>query len=393
MSMASADAAEARRKMATTSDYYNLKLGLASWRFGAGLGLDYSDNVTYQNNTAEGDFIFRPSITTRMLLPVSDQNSINLNLGAGYSAYVEHGELSQFFVLPGSEFAFDVYVGDLWISLHDRFSISEYGYQDPTVAATGDSAMLENAVGVSGVWDLNKVNLRLSYDHANYLSLAGDSLSQPDRGSEVFSASAGYTPKVEMQVGTEVGGSLVDYHQAGGSSTWFTSAVQWNAGGFYDARVSDHIRVRAASGYTVFTAKGNTDETQSGESELSGMYGQLVVRHEVNQYVDYALSGGRNISYAFFSGTADIYYARLQANWKFLRKITLATSVDYDAGTQYDTSGLEDFERYGGGISVSRSLTKKLTGSLSYRYYVRDSDLPERSYTASIVSLNFSYTL
>ena len=38
MSLAGAQAAEARRKAAATVDYYNLKLGPTAWRFGTGLG-------------------------------------------------------------------------------------------------------------------------------------------------------------------------------------------------------------------------------------------------------------------------------------------------------------------------------------------------------------------
>lgn len=393
MSLASADAAVARRKAATTADYYNLKLGLAAWRFGAGLGLEYNDNVRYQDSTREGDFIFRPNFTTQMLLPVSDQNSINLRVSAGYSAYVEHTELSQFYVAPGSEVAFDIYVGDFWINLHDRFSISQSGYQDPTVAATGDFAALENAAGVTGLWDLNRANLRLNYDHGNYISLGGQSTSQPDRASEVFSASLGYKPKAEMELGIEAGGSLVEYVESGGAWMGYTSAVQWNMGGFYHARVSDYIRVRASAGYTMFSPEADavSEETFEGEADLSGLYADLQLRHVVNQHVDYTVSGGREISYAFYGGTADVYFARLSANWRLLQKITLTTSVDYDTGTQYEAAQVEDFKRIGGGITLSRGITEKLIGSLGYRYYVRDSDLPERSYGANIVTVNFNY--
>ena len=50
MSMASAEAAEARRQAASTIGYYNLKLGPTAWNFGAGLGLEYNDNVIYTQN-------------------------------------------------------------------------------------------------------------------------------------------------------------------------------------------------------------------------------------------------------------------------------------------------------------------------------------------------------
>ena len=130
MSMASAEASEARRIAASTADYYNLKLGPSMWKFSTGLGLDYNDNVNYTQENPEGDFIFRPQMNVQMLLPVSDQNSLSLALGAGYSAYVQHPELNRTFITPNTGLSFDLYVGDFWINLHDRISITEDTYQD-----------------------------------------------------------------------------------------------------------------------------------------------------------------------------------------------------------------------------------------------------------------------
>ena len=124
MSIASAEAAEARHKAASTIGYYDLKLGPTAWNFGAGLEVDYNSNVNNTESNPEGDFIFRPQINTRMLWLVSEQNSINLALGGGYSAYVKNPNLDQLFITPGTELSFDLYAGDFWINLHDRISIS-----------------------------------------------------------------------------------------------------------------------------------------------------------------------------------------------------------------------------------------------------------------------------
>ena len=82
MSMASAYAAETRHQTASTLGYYNLKLGTTAWRFGTGLGLEYSDNINNSPKT-EGDFILRPQVNALMFLPVTDKNSLNLTLGGG----------------------------------------------------------------------------------------------------------------------------------------------------------------------------------------------------------------------------------------------------------------------------------------------------------------------
>ncbi len=79
LSLASAEAAEARRRAAATLGYYNLKLGPTAWRLGASLGTEWSDNIRLEGQNPKSDFLFRPEMTARMLWPISDKNSINLS--------------------------------------------------------------------------------------------------------------------------------------------------------------------------------------------------------------------------------------------------------------------------------------------------------------------------
>src|SRR5260370_27756913 len=101
MSIASAEAAEARRKAQSSIGYYNIKLGPPGWKFGSGLGLEYNDNVENRSENREGDFILRPQINAEMIWPLSEKNSLNLSLGGGYSFYVEHSSLDRLFITPG----------------------------------------------------------------------------------------------------------------------------------------------------------------------------------------------------------------------------------------------------------------------------------------------------
>ena len=61
MSIASAEAAEARRRAATSIGYYNLKLGPTAWNFGTGLGIEYNSNVQNTGSNPEGDFYLSPT--------------------------------------------------------------------------------------------------------------------------------------------------------------------------------------------------------------------------------------------------------------------------------------------------------------------------------------------
>jgi hypothetical protein len=383
MSMASAAAAEARQRAASTIGYYNLKLGPTAWNFGADLGLDYNSNVNYSQTDPEGDFIFRPHINTRLLWPVSDQNSLNLTLDAGYLAYLQHSTLDRVFI-RGSELSFDLYVGDFWINFHDRFSILEDTYQDPSVAGTGGYSNLQNALGVAPVWDLNKIVLRLGYDHVNYISLAGNQ-NWSDAQAEVFSWSAGYALRPRTLLGVELGEQLMQYT---GAYTYFSEAKQWNAGCFYDTQASEYIHFTGHAGYTAYTPEGGQSGNTSGN--FDGVYAQIALTHRLNRKVDYSLSAGRSVTFVLYGGTVDLYSASLQAQWRILRKISLGGGFDYNHGSQL-LSGGETYDQYGPRISLTRPISAKLSGSLGYQLYWRGSNLAGRNYTTSVVSLNLNY--
>src|SRR5437762_178711 len=296
--------------------------------------MEYNGNISLGSRGSENDFIFRPQINAEMLWPITDKNSLNLKVGGGYSAYVQHPDFDRVFITPGSELSFDVYAGDFWMNLHDRFSITESAYQDPTVTGTGDYARLENDVGVSTLWDLNKVTLRFGYDHADYLALYSNG-GTPDGQSELFSASAGYTIKPEMQVGIELGGGLLSYS---GTNTVFSEAHQWSIGSFYETQLSQYMHFRGSVGYSVYRPDATGTQGATG-TEFSGVYAQIAISHRLSQYVDYTLSGGRSLNFAFYGGTIDLYYARLNASWKIMQKVSIGTSFDYEHGSQVSFGG------------------------------------------------------
>lgn len=396
MSMAGEAAAEAQRRADSTLGYYNLKLGPTAWNFASGLGIQYNSNVNNTEGNPEGDMIFSPQINTRMHWPVSEMNSINLVLGAGYSAYINNQQLDRLFLTPGTGLSFDAYAGDFRINLHDRVTMSQNSYQDATVTGTGNYSQLQNALGTTVLWDLNKVIINFGYDHQNYVTFPSNT-GQPNGVFEVASLSAGYMIKPQMLAGLEVGGNLINYpannNTANINTTYngtYGNARQWNVGGFYNTQVSDYIRFTGHAGYTVYTPQSSSETAVSGD--FTGMYFSLDLNHRINQYVNYNLSIGRMVNAAFYGGPTEQYYARLGAIWQILEKISLSTTLSYEQGTQFSGS-MQPYSRYGFGVGVGRSITKKLTASLDTQFYIRqsDSDASNQNYNLYTITLNLNY--
>ena len=373
--------------------YYNILWGTTSWRFASALGLEYNDNVRLQEN-GEGDFIIRPALNAQFHWPVTVNNSLDATVGVGYSDYLQHPELSQFFLTPGSGLSFDIFVGDFKINLHDRASISEYAYQNAGVSGGNrDLVSLENTAGINTLWDMDKALANVGFDHNNYVSLS-QNRGEPDASSENLYANAALRVRSELLLGVEAGGSVITYNQTTTTaSTPITDAVQWNAGVFTSLQVSDYISVRADVGLMEFSP--NSSSTNLVTSDTSGLYFRVSLSHRVNRFLNYTLSAGRTTDLAAYGQAQSYYFVRLDPSWTLFRKFSFSTPLWWQQGDSvYNNSanGIGSYEQIGAGLTVSRSLTQKLSASVSYQFVKETSSrLSNQNYTENIVDLNFTY--
>ena len=389
MSLAGDVAAESQRQAENTIGYYNLLWGPVAWRFSSGLGLDYNDNVLLQSQNQEGDFIVRPNLNTQIHWPVTLRNSLDVSLGAGYSLYATHSELDQLYVNPGSGLSFNIYLGDCVINLHDRISVTENAYQNPTAGGNGSYAQLENTAGVNTLWDLNKLLAQLGYDHVNDISL-GSNQQVPNSTSENCFLNAGVHFLPQITAGIEGGVGLISYSQTQATAPQ-PDAMQWNAGAFCRAQISDYISGQLDAGYTVYTP-ANTGGFTNLNSAAS-LYFQFSISHQVNQFINYTLSAGRSTDSSFYGQPYNFYFVRLQPNWNFFRNYQLSTPFWWQKGVQlYALGGTPaDYDQYGIGITIGRAITQKLSGGLTYQFVRETSGQSSLNYTVNIVSLSFSY--
>src|SRR6266404_5388509 len=69
---------------------YNLLLGPVRFRVGATVGAEYNDNVNYAEVNTQDDFIITPNLTLDAIWPITQLNTLRLDLGIGYSFYLDH---------------------------------------------------------------------------------------------------------------------------------------------------------------------------------------------------------------------------------------------------------------------------------------------------------------
>ena len=90
-SLAGEAAAEARRQSIEHIPY-NLLAGPIRFRFSATFGIEYNDNIDLADVHPEEDVILRPQINMNAIWPITQLNTLRLDIGLGYSFYLDHPE-------------------------------------------------------------------------------------------------------------------------------------------------------------------------------------------------------------------------------------------------------------------------------------------------------------
>jgi hypothetical protein len=384
-SLAGEAAAEARRQSIEQIPY-NLLAGPVRFRFSITTGIEYNDNINLAETDKQDDIIIRPQFNIDAIWPVTQLNTLRLDLGIGYSFYLNHSNANTNGVLisPGSQLAFDIFIQDFRINLHDRFSLQ----QDPTaqlqLSNVVDYGRFENTVGVSVLWDLNKAVLTFDYDHYTYVSTT-DTFSYLDRNAEVLSFSAYFALTSTTGAGIETT-AVYDYYD----QSFLNDSVTYSVGPFLETQLTNYIKLRASAGYQLidFDGGGGVEDT----SDANEWYANILLSHRLNAAITQTLAAGHESQLGVNSNFIIVNYVRHTATWAIINRVLLATELFYEDGD--DSGGLfsEHIQRYGGAATLGYQLTPHITLGLRYQYTQKQSDQPLRDYKQNRVSLDGTYS-
>src|SRR6266849_2359909 len=202
-SLAGQQASDARKEDVSRIPY-NLLLGPVRFRVGASVSAEYNDNVTYADTNTQDDFIITPNLTLDAIWPITQLNTLRLDLGVGYSFYVDHSSYNtdSILIAPKSQIGFDIFVGDFRINIHDRMQLQQDPIQEGALSNVRDYGRFENTAGISVLWDLNKLLFQVGYDHYNFISTTS-AFDYLDRNSEIVNGSAAFIVTPTITVGAE----------------------------------------------------------------------------------------------------------------------------------------------------------------------------------------------
>ena len=389
-SLPAGDASAAARRAQEAAMPYTFALNDLRVLVAPSVAFTWNDNVNVAENNAQQDFIVSPSVQLAASYPVSQQNLLSLNVGAGYDQYLTHDEYSTLFLQSGTALSFDVYVKDFWINLHDHAQYvrgSGQPGQQAEVANTAEYNTIDNMAGLNVTWDVNTVMLSAGYDHEDVIS-GTQQFDYLNRSTELLFTKAGFRVLPKVAAGAEATAAFTRYARA-----VFNDNNGYSAGLYADWQPGQYFRLQARAGFCTYLFRHTSRSIQTGD--LNSWYVDVKLRHEIAKAFGYSLDAGHQANLGIEADAVEAWYVRPNIHWTAFKQLELTAFFDYEHGRQgvANVAGnlTENYDWWGMGIGASYEFMKNLTVSLNYRLTLRSSNDADRSYDQNLVSLAFTY--
>jgi opacity protein-like surface antigen len=242
---------------AYTSDPYlggrrNIKLGGLNLAFGVSSILEYNTNIARLPNGQEvGDAIWGNYFNISANYPITRYNTLTLSAVVGYEQLFDHPELVPYGsgggllnILPGSTLEFNGWVGDVFVSIYDRFSVKPAAINDFVIGSSQVFGLFENEIGVGASWAINK-QLELSgvYRHLDSIAL-DDAADIYAFSSDSIAFNLRWTPYDTWSLGLIGSITSVRYQED------FNNDSVWSSiGVFFDHWITPNSYIAAHIGY------------------------------------------------------------------------------------------------------------------------------------------------
>jgi hypothetical protein len=363
----------------------SLRAGPVQFDVGAAVTAEWNDNVNIAETDRQQDYILRPQVNVRALWPITERTRLSLGAGVGYTIYLEGNRRDRLFVAPDSEFAFDMTIRDVLVTVYNRVEYSDDLVSEGALGGERDYARISNTAGIRSTWFVENWRIQGGYSHFNFWSLSDD-FRYLNRSSEQFFARVGYALGAVTQVGVEATGSITDYSQPVRSD--FHS---YSGGPFVEWSVTEDVQVGARAGYVRYVFEDRPVGPSLGT--LDSYYAGVSAAQRLTAFLSHRLGASRDVRVGINSEYEERFRADYTVRWALLDPASVSAGFFYENSREPRTGSNERYDRLGFSTSLRYELIRQLTASLSYRFTWRDSNLPGRDYRQNSVVVGLGYRL
>jgi hypothetical protein len=301
-------------------------------------------------------------------------------------------------IAPGSALTWSVGYDEATLTLFDQVSYLQSVSTESALTGVAVYPRLENTVGARIDWLPGRWAFALGYSHDDFISTSSQ-FEYLNRSSEYFFGRAGWRFAERTQLGLEASASFTDYQlpiQPNNKNISFGPYLEW--------QVTQALDVTLRGGSVIYLF--DTPQKSLQGSELDSFYFGLELNQQLTDFLSHRLNVRRDIRQGVNQGSGYIeeLTATYAISWALTQRITVGANFIYEHGKQpYDFpvfifpfgqvifETVENYDRYGGGPSITWQATDRISASVAYNYWLRQSNLPGLGYSQNSVLFTLKY--
>ena len=374
------------------SGRYNMRVGPVQMNFNAGMGAAYNSNVNASSSSnRQAGFYLTPRVGVGLYWPFSKLNNLTFSAQAGYNYYLTGNvqNQQQFYLSPGTQLAFNIFVGDVEISLYTRPSITTNPAYDPTVNNTTNYNMANNVAGINVAWDLNDVFFNVGVANSLTYTLTGDNSNQNGTGNQVY-ANASFLVQPYLRLGLQ--GSVSAIYYFSGSSLGANSlnnGISYMLGPFASGNLTRYTLWSAGLGWQI----SDFDETNNplNTGNASSPYFYFSISNELNRYFTHSFNASFQTLPSYQSNFVQSFVMSYNFSWILIRDWSLGGSLFFNNGSEAPGPNSQDYNQAGVTLGLGYQLTKNWFANIYYSFIGRGSTVPIDDYQQQILGINLNY--
>lgn len=370
---------------------YNVKVGPVKMLFNASVGAGYNSNINVSDENPIGSFVISPRIGMGVFWPITKVNRLRFNVQFGYDYYTSDPSYGgqTLLISPETEFFFNVYAGDVKITIFDRPSITNNPVDNPTLSDAVNYTIFNNTAGINLIWDLN--DFQLGGGYSNFINYAiNEDFNYLNRISNQIFLNGSLLVQPYLRLGLEGAATTTNYLEgssAGANS--LNNSIDYTIGGFAQGNISRYIDYTTGVGWQITDFNESNNPLNTGN--YSKPYYYLNIDHTLNRYFSHRLSSGFEGIPSSESNWLALFYVRWSFSWMLIKDWALGGAAFFENGTESDGPNSEDFNRVGGNLALSRQIGKNMTMSIYYGILGKDSTVFADAYNQQLFGVNLTY--
>jgi hypothetical protein len=372
------------------SQAQNLRWGPVNMSLGVSVGATYEDNANLSENNPKGDVTLDmgPTLNGAITLPFAGGEQFTLGMSATYSKSLTRAKPDSFGAPLTAALTLPIYLGKWSVVLSDTFGFTNDPLESTFAASRNQVKQYSNSALASATRQFGKFGLTLAAQRSD--KWVPDFPQQEEIDYQVS-----VTPAIFLREGFSVFlrntlGWVLPADKLTRSDT-----TGWSSELGISGQITPSLSGSISAGFSHSHVEAYGTNTAQNIDGISSSLG-LSYTHPLRPNTTHSISFSRSPGVTAMLNNSNIQEAHgvtYGIAHRLNRYITLTPTVGWTHFEDVGRGGAgEKADIVSVGIGLSRQITRKLSGSMSYQFQTRSSNIANGSYDVNRVQMSLHYT-